>query len=123
MKITKKFLTKHGICNSYYLAKKVGNKIYIDYCPADNGRLTAHYAFWKMNRIDFIRPDNTTKQGGKTFTVESRDVKEIRLHEAIAWVKRFYNIEITDKDPIGAWHPKGTMAKLVEILNRDKVTK
>lgn len=116
MKLTKRVLEQHHIHNPYNLAEKAGSKIYIDYIPADNGRLTARYAFWTTYRLDFLRPENKTKEGAKQFVVRSRDEKEMILKEAIEWVKRFYNIEISEKDVFSAWHPKGTLKKLSNVL-------
>lgn len=116
MKLTKKILCANNICNSYLLAQKAGNKIFIDYVPADNGRLTSHYAYWKTQRLDFLRPENKSKEGSKHFTVTCRDEKEKVLKQAIAWIKQVYGIEITEKDPFGGWHPTFTMEKLSAII-------
>lgn len=119
MKITKKLLNEIGICNSYILAQKIGNKIFIDYVSADNGRLTSHYAYWKTYRLDFLRPENKTKEGLKQFWVHGRDEKESVLKQAIDWIKRVYNIEITERDVWGNWHITGTMAKLEKLLRKN----
>lgn len=113
MKLTKKILNEHGMHNSYNIAKKVGGKIFIDYVTADNGRLTSHSAYWQFVRL--------TEDGyaHKDFREIHRDNKVIVLQEAVAYAKRIYNIDITDKDPFGAYHPTGTLEKL-ETLIRTK---
>lgn len=121
MKITKDTLRELNIYSSYGLAQRLDNKIYINCIPADNGRLTSRYAYWKTYRLDFLRPENKTKEGTKEFTVRCREDKEPQLQKAIAWVKYFYSIEITDKDPFGGWQPKGTIAKLKEMITQKGV--
>jgi len=39
-----------------------------------------------------------------------------KLNEAIKWVKDTYDIDITDKDPFGTYHPSGTLEKLRELI-------
>ncbi len=111
MKITKKLLNEHNIFNSYNLAQVVGSKIFIDYIPADNGRLTSRYAYWKYTRLA------ETGYYHKDFTVTHREAKEPKLQEAIAYVKSKHGINITDKDIFGAYHPEGTLNKLQEIIS------
>lgn len=116
MKLTKKILSEHGIRNSYNIAKKVGSKIFIDYVAADNGRLTSHSAYWQFVRL--------TEDGyaHKDFLGVHRDNKVIVLQEAVAYAKRIYNTDITDKDPFGAYHPKGTLEKLKALIKSEGAT-
>ena len=116
MKLTKQLLRDHGIHNEHNVSEKAGAKIYITYCPADNGRLTARYAFWRYYRTSKLDERNTSETGQKDFTVTCRENKNKVLSEAIALIKRNYGIEITDKDPFGGWHPKGTLEKLSKLI-------
>lgn len=111
MKLTKKILSEHHIHNPYNLAEKVGNKIFIDYVPADNGRLTSHYAYW-----NFVRFADDGRYH-KAFTVTHREVKEAVLQQVIALVKKKYGINITDKDVFGGYHPEGTLKKLESMFS------
>jgi len=120
MKITKNILNLNNIHNSYNLAEKVGNKIFINYVPADEGGLSSHYAYWQSQRLDFIITQNKSKQGTKDFTVSCRENKLPKLQEAIKWIKNIYGIEITDKDPFGGWHPKETISKLEKLIDSEK---
>ncbi len=110
MKLTKKLLNEHHIFNSYDIADTLGTKIFIEYIPADNGRLTSHYAYWRMIRHADDRRYN------KHFTVTHREVKQTVLQEAIAYVNDTHHINITDKDAFGAYHPEGTLKKLEDII-------
>lgn len=111
MNLTKKILREHNIHNSYNLAKKAGTKIFIDYIPADNGRLTACYAYWEYMCL------TDTGYYHKEFTITHREVKVSILQEVIAYVKRKHGINITDKDVFGGYHPEGTLKKLREIFD------
>lgn len=84
--------------------------MYIDYVPADRGRLTSHYAYWKFMRL--------TNKGYtyRKFTVTHREAKEPVLQQVFAYVKAKYGINMADKDVFGAYHPEGTLIKLTMIL-------
>lgn len=110
MKLTRKILNEHHIFNPHNLSRTVGSLIYLEYIPADNGRLTSHYAYWQWRR--FV--DNGERI--KKFTVTHREAKEPVLQEAIALIKKHFDIDITDKDPFGSYHPQGTLEKLCTIL-------
>ena len=110
MRLTKTVLREHHIFNPYNLSDMVGTQVFIEYVPADNGRLTAHYAYWRMIR----KADS--KQYAKQFTVTHREVKQIVLQEAIAYVKNVHHINITDKDAFGGYHPEGTLGKLERMV-------
>jgi hypothetical protein len=114
MKLTKKILREHKIYNSYDVAKKLGSKIFIDYIPACNDRLVAHHAFWRFMRLV------DAGYNYKDFTVTCRENKLPILQEVIKFVKEKCNIDITDKDPFGAYHPKGTLKKLEALIKSDK---
>ena len=109
-KLTRKVLNEHNIYNPYNLAKAINSPIYIEYVPADNGRLTSHYAYWVWRR--FVGGGEKTKK----FTVTHREVKYSVLEEAITLIKKHFNINITDKDPFGAYHTEGTLDKLVKMV-------
>ena len=113
-KLTRKILNEHNIYNSYNLAKAVNSPIYLDYIPADNGRLTSHYPYWQWRRFT----DNGERT--KDFTVTHREAKEPVLQEAIALVKKHFGIDVTDKDPFGGYHPQGTIEKLCKIMQTKK---
>ena len=111
MKLTRKTLNEHHIFNSYNIWQLLDNPIYLDYCPADNGRLTSHYAYWKYYR--------KTDKGIKTkddFTVTCREQKYPVLEQAIKFIKDQFNIVITDKDPFGGYHPEGSLKRLEDII-------
>jgi hypothetical protein len=90
--------------------------MYIDYIPADNGSLTAHYAYWRFMHLSNSATLNAG-YGYKVFTVTCRAEKQPQLEQAKDFVKRKYGLDMTDKDPWGAYHPSGTLAKLREIVN------
>ncbi len=110
MKLTKKILNEHNIQNSYNIAQVVKSPIFIDYVPANNGRLTSRYAYWIWTRF--------TNEGIRTkdFTVTHREAKEPVLQEAIALIKNKFGISITDKDAFGGYHPEGTLKKLEDTF-------
>ena len=116
MKITKKLLIQHNIYNSYMLAKIAKNKLFIIYIPSVGGIGWA--AKWQVYGLDFKTDTKSywADFGKKTFDVFTRIDKEPQLQKAIAWVKEVYNIDITEKDPYGSWHPKGTLDKLTIIV-------
>ena len=111
-KLTSKILNEHKIFNSYDIAKAVNSPIYLCYTPADNGRLTSHYASWVWRR--FVEGGIRSKE----FSVTHRETKYTVLEEAIALIKISFSINITDKDPFGGYHPEGTLNKLEKIVNK-----
>ena len=121
MKLTKNILREHRFYNSYDIAKITPKQIFIDYCPADNGRLTSQYARWVVIKIGY----QTNSKGhwkdnyNKTFTVTCRDEKQSQLQIAIDWVKEKYGIILNEKDLFGAYHPEGTL-RLVENVIKSK---
>jgi len=114
MKLTKNILNEHGIYNSYDIAKKLGNKIFVCYVPATNGRLNQHYAYWEYERFD------EGKQFSKNFTVTCRENKPIVFETALNFIRDEFGLDITDKDPFGAYHPSGTLDKLKALIEGDK---
>jgi hypothetical protein len=120
MKLTKKLLEEYKIYNSPNLARFAGNKLYVSYSPAENGR-AAHFAKWQVVGIGFRTDPKShwANYGNKTFDVFCREEKLSKLQEAIAWTKQTYNIDITDKDPFGDYHPKGTLEKIIGIIKNE----
>ena len=118
MKLRKKVLDTLKIYNSYDIARKVGNNIFIEYIPHDNGRLTSHYAYWNFIRLGEYSDKLSLQQiyYHKDFTVTHREVKESVLQEVITYVKTKYGINITDKDVFGSYHPEGTLEKLENLV-------
>jgi hypothetical protein len=117
MKITKKILQENKIYNSYDLSQLSQSNISIDYIPADNGRLTASYARWRVVNIKTFRPYT---YGYKDFTVTCRENKQPKLKEVIAWVKEKYGLDCSEKDPFGSYQVVGTMAKIQEKIAEKK---
>ena len=109
MKLTKKRLSQINIHDSYTLAKRVGSRIFLEYVPADNGRLTSHYAYWR-----YVRFTDEGLLKSRTFTVTCRERKASVLLEVISLVKTKFGINIVDKDVFGGYHPEGTLKKLGE---------
>ncbi len=110
MKLTKKLLNEQGIFTSFDVARKAGNRIFIDYIPAD-GRLTAYWRYKRLIETGYYHKD---------FPVTCRENKEPKLKEAIQYVTGRHKINITEKDPFGAWHPEGTMEKLRKIIEDNR---
>ena len=120
MKLTKKILNEHGIYNPHNLATKLGNKLYIGYTPADMSR-AGHSAKWQVVGLGFRTNPKAhwTDYGCKTFDVLARREKYNQLNEAVQWVSDTYHIGITDRDPFGIYHPKGTLDKLSELIESE----
>jgi hypothetical protein len=121
MKLTRKILNEHGIHNSFGIAQKAGNKLFIGYSPAIHGRASTS-AKWQVHGMGFATDTKAhwADYGSKTFDIWGRDEILPQLNAAIKWVKETYNIDITDKDPFGAYHPKGTLGKLEALIKADK---
>ncbi len=113
-KLTKKYLNEHHIFNSWDIRTLVGTKILIEYTSADNGRLTSRYAYWSYSRLA-----DDGHRYSKDFTVTCREDKEPVLQQAILFVKNKYDVNITDKDVFGTYHPEGTLQKLQDILSKE----
>ncbi len=113
MKLTKKILNEHGIHNLYDLVKVLNSQICLYYVPATNERLNYNYAFWRYIR----HTENGDKQ--KDFTVTCREQKQPVFEQAVKFIKGNFGIEITDKDPFGGYHPKGTLDKLRELIESE----
>lgn len=122
MKITKDILRKNKIFNPYNLAQDAGNKLYINYAPAENGKIS-HYACWTVTGIGFkTNPQgHWTENYCKTFTVHIREEKPTKLQEAIAWVKEKYDLDCSEKDPFGAYQVVGTMEKIAAKIKNSEV--
>lgn len=120
MKLTKKILNEHHIINSWDIAKTAKNKMFIGYSSAELGR-ASRSAHWQVVGIGIATDKDThwRNYGNKTFTVYRREEKNPKLQEAIQWVKTTYNIDMTDKDPFGGWHPKGTLEKLEALIKSE----
>lgn len=114
IKLTKKLLKEKRI-NSYDVMQLTGNKFIIDYMPANNGRF-AKYAYWHYK---YYVEDN--RYYHREFTVRCKADKQPALQQAINHVKTKYGIDMTDKDPFGAYHPSGTLDKLISILSTPQV--
>ena len=113
MKLTKKILREHGFYSPFYIANKLGNEIFVDYIPATNERLNSHYAYWKCTHFEGMRTLHAD------FTIYNRQDKQPVLNKVIAVLKKKYNIDITDKDPFGGYHPKGTLDKLQKLIESE----
>jgi hypothetical protein len=109
MKLTKAYLESKGITNTWNIGSKL-NQIFIDYHPAQNSRLNYHYAFWRI-----VRLKENGGFGYIDFTVTCRENKQPELEKAIYIAKQKYGVDITDKDPFGGWHIKGTLDKLANL--------
>lgn len=117
MKLTKNILRENKIINPYELAKVTENKIYIDYSPAENGRM-ARYAQWEVVGIGFKTDPNGhwLDYGHKTFIVLGREDKQCKLQEAILWANDNFGTTEWEKDPFGSYQIKGTLAKIENII-------
>jgi len=111
VKLDKVTLNQNKIYNSYDIARISGNNIFIAYTPADNGRLTSRYAYWSLTKITY--PYSYLH---KDFTVRSRDEKQPKLQEVIGWVNEKHGLDVTEKDPFGAYQVVGTMEKIKAII-------
>lgn len=115
MKLPKKFLNEHNIFNSWGIADNNNDhKIFIEYIPADNGRLTSRYASWRLIRIQNTKD---TIYSYKEFTVTCRENKPIELQKAIAWVKEKYGLDCTEKDPFGGYQVVGTLENIIKTIS------
>ena len=110
MNLTKQILRDHKIYNSFDILKVVGNSILIDYIPADNSRLMSRYAYWRMSRFE---GDNIYKLEK---SVTCREEKPVQLEIIRKYVRSRYGLDMTDKDPFGAYHPAGTLQKLIDLI-------
>lgn len=119
MKITKEMLRSINIVNPYEIAKKTGNKIFLDYSPAETGR-ASRPAKWMVYGMGFVTdPDaHWLDMGRKVFLVGYKAEKEPMRLEAVKWVKEKYNIDLTDRDVWGNYHPAGTLDKLSKLLGK-----
>ncbi|MCJ7805166.1 hypothetical protein MUP46_00795 [Patescibacteria group bacterium] len=117
MRIIKDILRNHRIFNSWDIARTAKNKLFISYSSAELGR-ASRPAHWQVVGMGIVtdRDAHWMNYGNKTFTVYNREEKNPKLQEAIQWVKTTYNIDMADKDPFGAYHPAGTIAKLQELI-------
>jgi len=117
MKLTKKYLRENKIYNPHNLARLAGNKVYIAHTPASYGRISSS-AHWQIVGIDFQTDPKGAwyNYGHKTFIVSSRQDKQPMLTEAIKWVKENFDLDMTDRDAFGDYHPTGTLDKLSQIL-------
>lgn len=116
MNITTKALNEVKIFNSWDVTRILKQNVFIKYYTSDNGRLTAHYAFWRTMRFE------GDKRFTLDFTVTCRENKEPELKKAIDFIKRKTGIEITDK-VLGDYHPKGTIEKLNEFIKSQELNK
>jgi hypothetical protein len=120
MRITKKILWEHHFINSWDIARKLGNPFFLGYSGAGAYRC----ASWTVVGLEFKTDPNEASawydHGDKTFNVFNRAEKQMKLEKAVAWVKEKYGVEITDRDPHGNYHPKGTLERLAKILEEMK---
>lgn len=116
-RITKQQLRERHIFNSYNLARAAGNKLFISYTPAENGR-ASHCAAWDIVGIDF-KTDSAGawyNYGHKSFMVGSRQDKQPQLEIAMQWVKDNYGITEWERDIFGSYQIKGTLDKITELV-------
>jgi hypothetical protein len=97
-----------------------GNGIpYIEYVGSDNGRLTAHYAYWHVIRPGFkTDPANFHRGWSKEFTVTCREEKAKALAEAQAWAGERYGITEWAKTPFGTYMDAGYVKTRIEELKK-----
>jgi hypothetical protein len=116
MKLTKKLLNENKIYNPHGIATATEEKLFIGSNSVDNGKV-GHSANWAIVGIKIQTDPNGWwgNYGCKTF-IFRRDTKESQLAEAKAWVKKKYDMDMTEKDVWGNWHVTGTMAKLEAII-------
>lgn len=113
MKLTKNILREHGFHSPYDIAKKLGSIIFVNYVPGTNERLNYHYAYWQYTRFE------DTRKLHADFTVRCREEKQPIFDKVVTIIKEKYDIDITDKDPYGAYHPKGTLEKLKTLIGSE----
>jgi len=119
MKITKEILNNIQIYNSHGIAQKAVNKLFLTFTSAETGR-ASRPAKWSVFGMGFATDPHAHWQemGNKTFTVGRRDEKEPMRLEAVKWVKEKYDIDLTDRDAWGNYHPAGTLDKLSKLLGK-----
>ena len=125
IRLTKDALHEIGIYNSWDINHAVDNRCYVEYMPAENGML-AHYAEWRVYVFKlYDQPianlpgiNNQLRYAHKDFTVTCRENKQPVLEEVMKWIKQKFDVDCSDKDPFGAYHPKGTLDKIMEIRRR-----
>jgi len=117
--LTKEILNNIQIYNSHGIAEKAGNKLFISFTSAETGR-ASRPAKWSVYGMGFVTDPHAhfLDMGNKTFTVGRRDEKEPMRLEAVKWVKEKYNIDLTDRDAWGHYHPAGTLDKLSKLLGK-----
>jgi hypothetical protein len=107
-----------GVYNAWGFAAK--GVPYIEYFPADNGRLTSHYAYWAVVRPGFkVDPDNFLHNYHQEFTVTCRENKAKALAEAQAWAGQRYSISEWAKTPYGSYMDAGYVKQRIADLKQE----
>lgn len=122
MKLTKKILAEIGIYNPHNYAN--GN-LYIEYIGGDNGRLTAHYPYWRAWQEGKKFSEHWADYGAYKLSVVSRYHKESVLEEIMEWAEQTCGIKEWEKTPFGTYMEKSFVEKrnkeILDIIETKKL--
>lgn len=113
-RLTKPQLQERKIYNPYGLAELQDQpKVWVEFTPNGTGR-SMTIGGWRVHHLGYSSdPDN--KFGSKAFINLSRDDKEEKRLQAIAWATERYTIQDWERSPFGTYHPVGTMDRAAQV--------